>query len=296
MRVLRAWVIVMVLLSLSTVAQAAPMRSGDPEKCPDVFTCGALAAGLAGSEPRDFAGAVRASKRQCEMSPDMGCTDYASMLIFVGPRFGDPPRGFSMLEAKCKQGYRPACSQLAREYERPGRFSGVTPQPQKAIPFRLEGCNRGDAMECSALADIYLAGGPAVPKDMVKAREMLERGCGGTDHYASGICSSIADKIMKGVFGRPSVKEAMPYLEKGCKDGYRCDLGFTLAMDGSPSEGIAPDFEKAKLFAKASCDRHFSCADVKKLEKRDPAWVKAQLEEACAKKRQWACDDLHAKK
>jgi TPR repeat protein len=291
MTMLRAWVPFAALLLWSTSSSADPAPRTNPDKCPDDFACGALAASLAGRDPRDFAGAVRASKRQCDMSPEMGCEAYASMLVFVGPTHGDPPRGLAMLEAQCKKGYQPACSTLAHQYERPSRFSGLTPRPDKALPLREEGCKRGDALECSAVADLYLAGGTGVPKDLVKARAALEKGCSGTDQYASGVCSTLGDKIMKGAFGRPSVKEAYPYLEKSCTtSGHRCDLAFKIARDGAPSEGIASDFPKAKQFAKKSCEHNMNCTDLRSLEPREPAWVRAELTQLCAKGRKDACD------
>jgi len=264
-----------------TSSSSSGSSKSDPDRCPDAFSCGALSAHLAGKNI-DYPGAFRAIERACRMD-ELFCEQHATLFISAGPdRGGNPAKGFAMLEALCKKipntpdaRFHP-CSTLAREYQHPPKSSGVAPQLRKAEKLLDSNCSAGDWLDCSALGDLYLKGGTDVPADMVKARASYDRGCsGGTDHYSFGVCSTLGDKLHKGVFGEDKKAEALPYLEKSCSRGYRCDLAFEIHTQKN-------DTAAAKRIARKQCEQAiFDCDLIAKFETKDRTWAKEQYRQVC---------------
>jgi len=237
----------------SALATSAGSRAAaeTPETCKTAFSCGALGAGSL-----DKRAGLRALKRGCDIettSPIPGdslfaCEQYASILINAGAENGgDAARGLSMLEAQCKArpvitpGVPSPCNTLARTYDRPPRASGLPRKTDKAAALRAAGCDVGDSLECSALGDLYLNGGPGFPVDVAKGRAAYDKGCGSGDTYAAGVCGELASKLLKGQMGGPPDRAgAMPLLQKSCSQGYRCDLYIELLLqDHRDAEAVA---------------------------------------------------------
>ncbi len=246
---------VLTLLATSSARAEPPRtRSLNPDTCSTAFDCGALSAQLAGKYD-DYPRAFRAIRRGCEIetrAPIPGdalfaCEDYAQLLITAGAaRGGDAPRGIAMLEQMCKarpistDGNPSPCSTLARDYEKPPAASGLPRRTDKAAALQSVACDQGDALACSSLGDMYLKGGPGFPADPVKGRAAMDKGCAGSDHYAAGVCGSIASMLAEGKLGAaPDRRAAMPYLVKSCAQGYRCDLYVEfLLRDGRDDEAV----------------------------------------------------------
>jgi TPR repeat protein len=259
-------------------ASADPIAWSPPDKCPDGFTCGALSARLAAHDG-DWPGAFVAAKRACAFDA-LFCQDYAQLYVSVSSQHGgDAQKGIAMLEDLCKKDHT-VCTTLARDYDNPPRESGLARDAQKAERIYIQECDGGDFLTCSSLGRLYLKQG-----DIVKARFAMEKGCAGNDHYAAGVCSTIATELVAGSFGSRDAKGAIPYLEKSCTQGYRCDLGVELLTSG---KDMPPDLDKAKKMARTSCER-FYCGPMEVIAKKDPAWAKAQLTELCARKNSDAC-------
>ena len=110
-------------------------------------------------------------------------------------------------------------------------------------------------MDCSALGDLYLAGGPNFPQNVTLARAAMDRGCAGNDHYAAGVCGAIGSLLAEGKLGAPpDRKAAMVYLERSCAQGYRCDLYVDfLLKDGRESEALKA-FDQPRAFQRSKLE------------------------------------------
>jgi len=202
--------------------------------------------GLAGV-PADDRAAREFYGRACEHWPDRlaasGCAGLGVMMVEGRGGPAAARGGFNHLDFACRQGWGPACVDLALQ----GELRGNDDARRVAELFEA-GCAAGDLLGCSLLGFRHELG-EGVTLDVARAQELYRRACDGGEPQG---CSNLGEVYRSGLGVRPDIVEAVRLFRIGCdgQDPYACvALGFILA-DG---RGVAPDPDGALVAFETAC-------------------------------------------
>lgn len=140
---------------------------------------------------------------------------------------GDPVAAADLHVAGCVQGFGRACTELGLLYARGlGAEASETLVTDEAFALFEAGCDDGDLLGCSRLADRYYHGRGA-GRDECHAARLADQACGGGYLPA---CSNVAFLLARGSCGETDPVRATSLARLSCESGYKpgCDVLATL--------------------------------------------------------------------
>jgi len=114
----------------------------------------------------------------------------------------------------------------------------------------VDQCGKGNAQSCGSAGSLYFNGGGGATRDQKKARELVQKGCEGSD---SKSCSSLGVMMAKGLGGAKDTAGAAKSLEKGCGDGEGQACG-QLGLLYKAGDGVSKDDSKAIGLLQKGCE------------------------------------------
>jgi uncharacterized protein len=158
----------------------------------------------AAAAPASMAEQADAERRACEAGDQDSCAIYGGALMLGKGVDKDEVRGAELVKRSCEADNASGCELYARAFERGmgvamdadafhrymhracdlGAGGGCrsfalsfdNDDPQR-IPFLEKACTLDDTIGCMGLGAAYLNGGQGVAKDLVKAKQYLQRAC-----------------------------------------------------------------------------------------------------------------------
>jgi hypothetical protein len=106
--------------------------------------------------------------KACEHGEAVGCEMFAKMLRDGRGAAADPERARKLFAKACDAGAFGACTSLGLE--------AMESDKTKGVAFLTKACGGDDALGCMGLGALYLHGN-GVPKDLPKARSLLDKSC-----------------------------------------------------------------------------------------------------------------------
>lgn len=190
------------------------------------------------------------------------------------------PKGLVMSEGKCTE------PKLAAAY---------LCKPDQATEC-VEQCAKGNAASCGAAGTLYVSGNGGASRDEKKARELLSKGCSGSDTKS---CTNLAVLMVQGRGGAKDATAAAKSFEKACSDADALACGM-LGTQYKTGDGVAKDETKAFGLLQKGCEggNDAACGAVGKMlvdgagATKDPAKAKDFLKRACDGTQAQACVDL----
>jgi uncharacterized protein len=159
-------------------------------------------------------------------------------------------------------------------------------------------CAKGNAPSCGAAGSLHVQGEGGASKDDKKARELLTKGCEGTDAKS---CSNLGIMMLLGRGGAKDLPGAVKNFEKSCADADAIACG-TLGRLYKAGEGVTKDETKAFGLLTKGCEGgdDQSCGVVGKMyldgtgAPKDPKKGAELLTRACQGTVAQACVDVGA--
>jgi TPR repeat protein len=157
-------------------------------------------------------------------------------------------------------------------------------------------CGKGNVQSCGAAGSLYVNGGGGASRDEKKARELLAKGCDGSDTKS---CTNLGVLMLQGRGGAKDSATAAKNFEKGCgdADALACNM---LGMQYKNGDGVTKDDTKAVSLLQKGCEggNDAACATYGKMlldgtgTAKDPVKAKNFLRRACDGNQPQACIDV----
>lgn len=190
------------------------------------------------------------------------------------------PKGLVMTEGKCTE---------------PQAAKAFLCSPKDASQC-VEQCGKGNVQSCGAAGSLYTTGGGGAARDDKKARELLTKGCDGSDTKS---CTGLGVLMVEGRGGAKDPTSAAKNFEKSCADAdaLACGMLGTLYKTG---DGVTKDDAKAASFLQKGCEggNDAACGTFGKMllegtgTTKDVAKGTDYLKRACDGAQSQACVDL----
>jgi len=160
----------------------------------------------------------------------------------------------------------------------------------------VEQCNKGSVQSCGSAGTLFGSGGGGAPRDEKRARELLTKGCDGSDAKS---CTHLGVLMAQGRGGTKDSAGAAKKLEKGCGDADALACGL-LGLHYKTGDGVTKDETRALGFLQKGCEGgdDAACATAGKMfldgvgGAKDPAKGIDYLKRACDGTQANACVDL----
>ena len=114
----------------------------------------------------------------------------------------------------------------------------------------VEQCAKGHAGSCGAAGSLYATGQAGLPLDETKARELLGKGCDGSDAKA---CVNLGVLLAQGRGGAKDPAGAAKNFERGCAAGEAKGCGM-LGGAYRAGDGVGKDVGRAATLLRQGCD------------------------------------------
>lgn len=160
-------------------------------------------------------------KRGCDGGDPTACTWVAMALITGSDLPKDPEKGKRMLEERCSGATKDwgNCYTLGSLQLTDPLFAA---DHAKGWPNVKDACAHGVGAACKWLAGWYRVGGAsrkgmeAIPKDLVEARKLAQRGCDLAREATSNTCLLLSQMLQAGEGGPKDDTQTEALIEKGC--------------------------------------------------------------------------------
>jgi hypothetical protein len=116
---------------------------------------------------KDESKAVPIAKKACDLGSGFGCELYGRILDDGRGVPKDPAGAMSAFKKACDLKSGGACRSLGLRAD----------SNASRVILLKEACDLEDGMGCAALGAAYLHGNQGTPKDLTKAKELLDKGC-----------------------------------------------------------------------------------------------------------------------
>jgi TPR repeat protein len=160
----------------------------------------------------------------------------------------------------------------------------------------VEQCGKGNAPSCGTAGTLYVSGNGGASRDEKKARELLGKGCDGSDTKS---CTNLGVLLAQGRGGAKDTAAAAKNFEKSCgdADALACNMLGTQYKNG---DGLTKDDAKAFALLQKGCEggHDAACGTVGKMlldgvgTAKDPLKAKDFLKRACDGTQAQACVEL----
>jgi TPR repeat protein len=179
-------------------------------------------------------------------------------------------------------------------------WGGAAIDGNKALEAFTRACDRGDGDACAAGADLHVIPQAGLPKDLLKAFPLCEKGCALKSAHA---CEYVGGAYKDGWNGKPvDGPKSLDGYAKGCELGSTtsCTMaGYVLA---NPPAGLTQDLVKAVGYYQRACEakQGTACGNLADLTVKglgglavDPAKSETLYRKACFDlKDGWSCHML----
>jgi TPR repeat protein len=190
------------------------------------------------------------------------------------------PKGLVMAEGKCTE---------------PKSAAAYLCNPKDANECVTQ-CGKGNVQSCGAAGSLYVSGGGGASRDEKKARELLTKGCDGSDTKS---CTNLGVLMVQGRGGAKDPAAAAKNFEKGCADADALACGM-LGTQYKTGDGVTKDEAKAAALLQKGCEggNDAACGTYGKMlldgvgTAKDPVKAKAFLRRACDGTQAQACVDV----
>ena len=190
------------------------------------------------------------------------------------------PKGLVMAEGKCTE---------------PKSAAAYLCNPKDAYECVTQ-CGKGNVQSCGAAGSLYVNGGGGASRDEKKARELLTKGCDGSDTKS---CTNLGVLMTQGRGGAKDAAAAAKNFEKGCADAdaLACNM---LGTQYKTGDGVTKDEAKAAALLQKGCEggNDAACGTYGKMlldgvgTPKDAVKAKAFLRRACDGTQSQACVDV----
>jgi hypothetical protein len=129
----------------------------------------------------NFAEVERLYQRACDLGDLRACNNMSVMLEKGQGRPKDEARARALYSQACTAGWPLACKNLGRCLR--DAVGGLADPAQSLVAYRRsaslasDACESGVAETCATLGDLYRTGDEGVPRDPVRANQLLQRAC-----------------------------------------------------------------------------------------------------------------------
>ena len=190
------------------------------------------------------------------------------------------PKGLVMAEGKCTE------PKSAKAYL-------CTPTNSNEC---VEQCGKGNAPSCGTAGTLAISGSGGATRDEKKARELLTKGCEGSDTKS---CTNLGVLLAQGRGGAKDTAAAAKNFEKGCGDADALACGM-LGAQYKSGDGVTKDDAKALALLQKGCEggNDAACGTVGKMlldgtgAPKDVPKAVDFLKRACDGTQAQACVDL----
>jgi hypothetical protein len=190
------------------------------------------------------------------------------------------PKGLVMAEGKCTE---------------PKSAAAYLCNPKDANECVTQ-CGKGNAPSCGSAGALYVGGGGGASRDEKKARELLTKGCEGSDTKS---CTNLGVLMMQGRGGAKDAAAAAKNFEKGCGDADALACG-VLGTQYRTGDGVTKDEGKALSLLTKGCEggNDLACGTAGKMyldgagATKDVPKAVTFLKRACDGTQAQACVDL----
>ncbi len=253
-------------------------------------SCQTLAFDVTQGARRDGKRSQALLDRGCRLGSASSCSLLAGSLMsgFAGaPK--DPVRGLAMLHKGCIARRIGDCMSAASAL----RSGGALPaDARKSLWYEERACEFGGLGSCGSAGAKWLVGKPPIARDVVKARELFERGCPASDpakfQFAdAGSCDAMFGMLTRGDAAEKDPAAAVGYLERACKSGRLCAKLAMVYATGAG--GVAKDPSRVEPALRQGCAESpgfeaDSCLALSaKLAKTDKTAALALLKDRCGR-------------
>lgn len=144
------------------------------------------------------------------------------------------PKGLVMAEGKCTE---------------PKSAAAYLCNPKDAAECETQ-CGKGNAASCGAAGTLHVQGSGGASRDDKKARELLSKGCDGSDTKS---CSNLGIMMLQGRGGAKDAAGASKHFEKACGDADAIACG-SLGRLYKSGDGVTKDDAKALGLLQKGCE------------------------------------------
>lgn len=202
------------------------------------------------------------------------------------------PKDANECETQCTKGNAPSCGSAGTLHVTGS--GGASRDEKKARELLTKGCEGSDTKSCTNLGVLMMQGRGGA-KDAAAASKNFEKACADADALA---CGMLGAQYRTGDGVTKDEAKAVALLQKGCEGGNdaACGTAGKMFLEGA---GVTKDVAKAVDFMKRACDgtQAQACADLGQLSElgkdapKNPILSKMMYQRGCFRGNMQACFD-----